>query len=264
MIVLTQKLTLPHRIDAGALVPAALAGLSLAQIEALSLKTGLKVGDVFTVAKSDGDVVVFRTQDQAVDCIGEGMGEGEIRVEGPAGRYAGRSMSGGTLHIVGDAGDGAGQGKSGGLLVVAGKAGDFVGSALPGRTSGVSGGVILIKGSVGQRFGDRMRKGVMIALGDAGDFCAARAVAGTIWVRGRLGQAPAQGLKRATLLLEHAPDALPTFQDCGVVEMPVLRLLLPSLDRLAGTRVADSSDYRAHRHLGCIGVDGRGEVLVLA
>jgi formylmethanofuran dehydrogenase subunit C len=108
-----------------------------------------------------------------------------------------------------------------------------------------------------------MRRGVLVALGDAGDHCASRAIAGTIWVRGRIGKSPAQALKRATLLLEQAPPELSTFLECGIHEMPVLRMLLPSLDRLAGTQVAANSSFHAKRYLGCIGVDGRGEVLVL-
>jgi len=267
MTILTQKIKLPLRVDVSTLVPAALAGLSVAEIEKLPLRLGsqpVHVADVFSVAKGDGERLVFRTQDTGVEQIGAELSGGEIVVEGDAGIYAGRAMSGGTLRVNGNVGDFAGVSKSGGLLWVAGNGGDFVGAALPGRTSGVSGGAIVVEGSVGCRFGDRIRRGVVAALGNAGDFCGARAIAGTIWVRGQVGKAPAQGMKRATVLLEHAPPPLPTFQDCGVLELPILRLLLPSLDKLAGTGLTAKSNFRAHRHLGCIGVDGRGEVLVLA
>ena len=173
-------------------------------------------------------------------------------------------MKGGAIHVLGPAGDYAGLGMSGGLLTITGGTGDFVGGAVPGQTSGMSGGAIVIGGDVGDRLGDRMRRGVIIAMGDAGDHCASRAVAGTLWVRGRLGATPAQGMKRATVLLEQTPTSLPTFLDCGRHELGMLRVLLPSLDRLAGTDIAKRCSGWAHRYMGCMGVDGRGEVLVMS
>jgi len=263
----TQKLRLPQRVDVSSLTPEKLAGLSVAQIEKLPLRlntVGITVADAFTVEKGDADRVVFRTSDDGVEYIGAGIASGEIIVEGNAGIYAGRAMKGGTVRINGNAGDYAGAGKSGGFLEITGNAGDFVGAGLPGQTAGSSGGALVVRGNVGQRFGERLRRGVVIALGDAGPNCAARAIAGTIWVRGQVGDTPAQALKRATLLLEKAPPSLPTYLDCGVHELGILRVLLPSLDRLAGTNIAKTASGRAHRHMGCIGVDGRGEVLVLA
>jgi len=267
MTVFTQKLHLPDRVDVSSLTPEKLSGLSVSDIEKLPLRlntAGIKVGDAFTVEAGEASQVIFRTTDDGVEYIGAGLTSGEVIVEGNAGIYAGRAMKGGTLRVNGNAGDYAGIGKSGGLLVISGNGGDFVGAGLPGQTTGVSGGTIVVRGNVGQRFGDRIRRGVVIALGDAGPNCASRAVAGTIWVRGQVGDTPAQGLKRATLLLEKAPPSLPTFLDCGVHELGILRVLLPSLDRLAGTDIAKKASGRAHRHMGCIGVDGRGEVLVLA
>lgn len=269
MIQFTTLLRLPERVDVSSLTPLTLAGLSASAIEALPLRLGtraVKVADVFKVAvTADGsDRVVFAGDEPSLEYIGAGLTDGEIFVEGPAGCYAGRAMKGGTLHVMGPAGDYAGAGMSGGLLTVTGSAGDFVGGGLPGQTSGMSGGAIVVGGDVGERLGDRLRRGVIIAMGDAGDHCASRAVAGTIWVRGRLGLAPAQGMKRATLLLEQAPSDLPTFLDCGRHELGILRVLLPSLDRLAGTDLAKRSSGWAHRYMGCVGVDGRGEVLVLS
>ena len=267
MTIFTQKLHLPDRVDVSSLTPDKLSGLSVAEIEKLPLllnTAGIKVADAFKVEKGDAAQVVFRTSDDGIEHIGDGLVSGEIIVEGDAGIYVGRAMKGGTIRVNGNAGDFAGAGKSGGLLVVSGNGGDFVGAGLPGQTSGASGGTIVVKGNVGQRFGERLRRGVVIALGDAGANCAARAIAGTIWVRGQVGDTPAQAMKRATVLLEKAPPALPTFLDCGVHELGILRVLLPSLDRLAGTDIAKRASGRAHRHMGCIGVDGRGEVLVLA
>ena len=269
MITFTTLPRLPQRIDVSALTPKALAGLSASAIEALPMWLGtssVRVADVFKVSvTADGsDRVVFAGDEPTLEHIGAGMDDGEILVEGPAGCHAGRAMKGGALHIMGPAGDYAGAGMSGGMLTVTGSAGDFVGGGLPGQTSGMSGGAIVIGGNVGERLGDRLRRGVIVAMGDAGDHCASRAVAGTIWVRGRVGTAPAQGMKRASLLLERMPDALPTFLDCGRHELGMLRLLLPSLDRLAGTDIAKRSSGWAHRFLGCVGVDGRGEVLVIS
>ena len=261
------KLRLPNRIDVSSLSPDRLASLSVGDIEKLPLRLAtqsIRVGDAFTVTKGEAGRVVFQTAEPVLEHVGAGMESGDIIVEGPAGVHAGSGMKGGTLRIKGDAGDFAGVGKSGGLLIIDGSAGDFVGAALPGQTAGASGGAIVVRGNVGQRFGDRLRRGVVIALGNAGANCASRAIAGTIWVRGQVGDTPAQGLKRATLLLEKAPPPLPTFLDCGVHELGMLRLLLPSLDRLAGTEVAKRNSVRARRHLGCVGLDGRGEVLVLA
>lgn len=269
MITFTTLPRLPQRADVSSLTPRALAGLSAAAIEALPLWLGnrpVAVADVFKVAVTadDGGRVVFAGDEPVLEQIGAGMEDGEIFVEGPAGCHAGRGMKGGALHIMGPAGDYAGAGMTGGMLTVTGSAGDFVGAASPGQTSGMSGGAIVVGGDVGMRFGDRLRRGVVVAMGDAGDHCASRAVAGTIWVRGRLGAAPAQGMKRATVLLERMPDSLPTFLDCGRHELGMLRLLLPSLDRLAGTDIAKRSSGWAQRFMGCVGVDGRGEVLVMS
>ena len=266
MTKLVLKLRLPQHLDVSSLHPARLAGLSIAEIEALPLRIAtqsIRVGDAFSVTKGDASRVVFETSDAALDGVGAGLADGDIIVDGPVGVHAGRAMSGGTLTINGDAGDFAGAGMSGGILIISGNAGDLVASALPGKTSGMSGGKVLIKGNVGARFGDRLRRGVAVALGNAGANLASRAIAGTVWVRGQTGATPAQGMKRATVLLETPCADLPTFLDCGVHEMNVLRLLLPSLDRFAGTNLAKRGSVRAHRHLGCVGVDGRGEVLVL-
>jgi len=100
-----------------------------------------------------------------LDCLGKGMTAGTLRVEGPAGHYAGQDLRGGELIITGDAGDCAANGMRGGLLHIAGNAGNWLGAALIGDRAGMA-AASAQGGRAGERLGD--------ACGAAGSGCAAR------------------------------------------------------------------------------------------
>ena len=89
-------------------------------------------------------------------------------------------------------------------------------------------------------------------------------LAGTIIVSGRVGESPGFGLKRGTLLLAHAPAALPaTFQDSGEHALLFLTLLEKHFQRTGGP----FNDFlplatRVRRYCGDHATGGKGEILI--
>ncbi|KXU83047.1 formylmethanofuran dehydrogenase subunit C [Paraburkholderia monticola] len=262
------------RVDAGALLPTALAGLSVAEIERIALPGGNEecvVGDVFEVSRHDapvtGDDLATLTIDGAtpwLDRLGAQMDGGRLVARGSVGDYSGFGMSGGVLYIDGDAAHFTGCEMRGGRLTVSGDSGDFVAGALTGDMEGMSGGTLTIHGNAGARLADRMRRGLVLVGGNAGDFAAARLVAGTVGVAGQLGAHYAYGMRRGTLLLARRPEPLPppTFAGGGHGFDVFWSLLIRSL----AAEIAPFSQWRADRlpvrFTGDLAVDGRGEILV--
>ncbi|WP_085489094.1 formylmethanofuran dehydrogenase subunit C [Paraburkholderia susongensis] len=281
------------RVDAAALRPAALAGMSVAEIERIVLPAGNErcvVGDVFEVlrdeaaegiseelpermpakapvspARCDGHAptLVIDGAAQWLDRLGAEMDGGCLVVHGPAGDYCGFRMSGGMLRIDGHAGHFTGCEMRGGRLTVHGDSGDFAAGALTGDMEGMSGGTLTIHGNAGARLADRMRRGLVLVGGNAGEFAASRLVAGTIAVAGALGPHYAYGMRRGTLLLARRPAHLPaTFADGGHGFDVFWSLLVRSL----ADEIAPFSQWRADRlpvrYAGDLAVDGRGEILI--
>jgi formylmethanofuran dehydrogenase subunit C len=254
-------------VDLSVLVPEALAGKSRGEIEALELRSGnrrLRLGALFEVGGGEGECLVIRNGASRLIRVGERMRDGEIRVEGDCGAFAGAGMRGGRLTIAGSAGDFAGCAMRGGVIEIRGNAGDFLGAALAGEGQGMRGGAIVVRGRAGDRVGDRMRRGLILIAGDAGAHCAARMLAGTILVKGRLGESPGLALRRGSLLLARQPSSIPaTFQDSG--EHPFAFLTL--LERHLKTEGAPLADFvplprRARRYCGDLATGGFGEILV--
>mgnify|MGYP006184006971 CR=1 FL=1 len=107
-----------------------------------------------------------------------------------------------------------------------------------------------------------MRRGLVIVKGDAGDYAGARAIAGTILFKRKVGPKAGYGLRRGSLIFMERPrHILPTFADCGVMEFDYLRLLEKWL-REQGLRIRLSA--RARRLMGDMAVLGKGEMLILA
>ncbi len=162
------------RVDLRGITPAALAGLSPAEVERLPLghgNTTLPLAELFSVARgADSDVLTFDGDLSRFDRVGWQMAGGRIQVEGPAGHYAGGCMSAGELVINGHAGLLAACEMAGGTLTIEGDVDDFAAGTLPGSMDGMRGGVLVVKGNAGARFGDRMRRGTALVFGDAGDF----------------------------------------------------------------------------------------------
>jgi formylmethanofuran dehydrogenase subunit C len=262
------------RVDAAALSPAALASMSVAEIERIVLPAGNErcvVGDVFEVSRDDapvsGDGMATLLIDGAarwLDRLGAQMNGGRLIARGSVGDYSGFRMSGGLLEIDGDAGHFTACEMRGGRVTVRSDSGDFAAGALPGDMEGMSGGTLTIHGNAGARLADRMRRGLVLVGGDAGDFAASRLVAGTVGVAGQLGAHYAYGMRRGTLLLAQRPEPLPppTFTGGGHGFDVFWSLLIRSL----AAEIAPFSQWRADRlpvrFTGDLAVDGRGEILI--
>ena len=255
----------PCGVDCAPLTPERLAGMTLREIEHLELSCGrerLKLAELFRVSGADARHLGIAADHHATG-VGTGMASGSIRVEGDAGEYAGEGMRGGCITIAGNAGAFAGSGMRGGRLAIAGSAGAFLGAARPGERHGMRGGLITVGRDAGERLGDRMRRGLILVQGDAGRYCAARALAGTVLVRGTVGEGAGFGLKRGTLLLEREPRGmLPTFQDCGTLDWLWITLLEKELLRDADLRVFLPLRSRRRRYCGDLALGGAGEILV--
>ncbi|APR38453.1 formylmethanofuran dehydrogenase subunit C [Paraburkholderia sp. SOS3] len=274
------------RVDGSALLPAALAARSSDEVARLVLAAGnvtCTAGDLFDVSRSDGGkdeqaTLIIEGDAPWLDRIGAHLAEGQLRVTGATGDYAGLRMTGGALQIGGNAGSFAACEMRGGLLTVAGNAGDFAAAALPGDIEGMTGGTVAIAGHAGARLGDRMRRGSVLVGGDAGDFSASRLVAGTICIAGRIGAHHAYGMRRGTLLLLREPERVPpTFVEGGrgfdVFWQLFVRALAALREPLAATGAASlnaalapfftlDSRMMPRRLSGDLAVDGRGELLI--
>lgn len=258
------------RVDASSLLPAAIAGLPVGDVQWLMLPAGndaVAVGDLFDVARTDdgendAPTLVIEGAGAWLDCVGARMDAGRLVVRGSAGDYAGLRMSGGTLAIEGDAAGFTGCEMRGGRLDVTGSCGDFAAGALPGDMEGMTGGTLTIRGNAGARLADRMRRGLVLVGGDAGACAASRLVAGTVGVAGKTGTHCAYGMRRGTLLLAHEPASLPpTFSEGGRGFEVFWALLARSLAHEMEPFSRWRTPPRA-RLTGDLAVDGRGEILI--
>jgi formylmethanofuran dehydrogenase subunit C len=269
------------RVDAAALQPAALADLSVAEIERIVLPAGNQrcvVGDLFDVLRSDaavgsepavdasrsGAALLIEGAGPWLDRVGAQLGEGHLVVHGSTGDYTGLRMTGGVLRIEGNAGHFTACEMRGGRLTVNGDSGDFAAGALTGDMEGMTGGTLAIHGNAGARLADRMRRGLVLVGGDAGDFAAARLVAGTVGIAGQLGSHYAYGMRRGTLLLARQPASVPPTFTAGGHGFDVFWALLA---RSLADEIAPFSQWRAARLparlTGDLAVDGRGEILIV-
>lgn len=259
------KEDLPVRISAETLIPERLAGLSAAEIERLPLAVGNRraaVGDWFRVEADDPARLVVEGPCGRVDHIGAGMSTGAITVEGDAGAYVGLGMRGGELLVTGHAGHGAGTDLRGGTIRIRGNAGDAVGGSLPGAAAGMRGGTVVIAGSSGAQTGQRLKRGLIAVGGDVGPLCGAEMIAGTVVVGRIVGANPGVAMKRGTIIaLGGAAMIGPTFADCGVHDLVILKLLAR---HLVGTGLAALAQHFApfRRWAGDAAVAGKGEILV--
>jgi formylmethanofuran dehydrogenase subunit C len=263
----------PLRLDLRALQPAALAAMSLSEIEALPLGLGratVALGEFFRAqqaAEADGVArLVLQGDCSRCDRIGWQMAGGEILVEGAAGDELAAGLQAGRIHVRGHARDLAACEMAGGELVVEGDVGDFAASARPGSMDGMRGGQLVVHGHAGQRFADRMRRGTVFLLGHAGDYFASRLVAGTIAVAGRVGQHAGYGMRRGSLVFAGAAPQVPDTYVPAIAPVPVAwQLLARSLQR-SGAALHPAFEglaaRRPRRWLGDTAAGGRGEWLV--
>jgi formylmethanofuran dehydrogenase subunit C len=254
-----------QRLDLSHLIPSRLKDLKPKEIGALVIGTTrekLTVGDAFGVKGKDPSALHFVGTDSRCDKIGAGLTEGEIVVEGDVGAYLGARMKGGKIEVKGSAGVLAGASMAGGSIAIGGDAGERAGGIDVGETMGMKRGLLVVHGNAGPLLGERMRRGLVIVGGDAGDYAGGRMIAGTILFKRGVGRCAGYGLRRGSLIFVDEPkEILPTFGDCGVIELDYLRLLEHWL-RESGKRIGLGG--RARRLMGDMSVLGKGEMLILA
>jgi formylmethanofuran dehydrogenase subunit C len=266
-LVLTSLARPDQRLDLSPLVPYRLVGLTEAEIGKIELQTTrqrVAVGDVFRLRMGDAGLIRIEGSCDRLDRIGEGMTGGAIVVEGDAGARAGRLMKDGRLTIRGSTGPYAASGMKGGAIEISGDAGDRLGGPVAGETAGMRGGLVLVHGRAGERAGDRLRRGTIVVEGGAGAYAGSRMIAGTIIVLGRTGPLPGYLMKRGTIVLgEKSEEMSPTFVDCGVHDLVVLRLMAGFL---CGHSVRAGKLLRRplRRFAGDMATAGRGEIFVRA
>jgi len=261
----------PVRISAETLTPERLSGLSAAEIEKLPLIVGNRtehVGDWFRVVTgTEGALpgaLEFEGPCERIDRIGGGMGSGSVTVHGNAGAYAGISMTGGELTVTGSAGYGLATDLKDGMIRVGGDAGDALGGALAGIAGGMRGGTVIVSGKAGDQTGQRLRRGLVVIGGDTGANTGAGLIAGTIVTGGKLGPYAGAGLLRGSIIgLGGTDRVVPTFADCGVHDLVIIRLLARHLSSLGLAPIAARMGS-LRRYAGDTALDGRGEILLPA
>lgn len=255
-----------QRLDLSAITPAKLASMSQSEIEAIAVGTGRRpvtLGDVFAVSGTPGDTIVIEGSTSKLDGIATGLDGGTVIVEGDAGAYAGRSMKSGTLEIRGNAGHFLGSCLKGGLIIANG-AGDMTGAPRAGERFGMSGGTIVVKGNTGARAGDRMRRGTIIAKGKFGPSAASRMMGGTLWTEQGFGDGPGPLMRRGTLIAPSVDRLLPTFNDAGVHDLNVLRILSRHVAEILGDLAPPALPGKVRRISGDLATIGKGEILLTA
>lgn len=257
----------PVRIDASALIPSRLSGLTETEINALPLTEGqaaLTVGDVFAISMGKADNIRFDGDCARLDYLGAGLDGGQIRIAGAAGAYSASGLVSGEVFIEGDCGPFAATAMKGGTVRIAGNAGAHLGGAMPGEMRGMQGGLIHVKGNSGDRTGHRMRRGTIFVEGDSGAYAGSNMIAGTLVVLGLCGLQPGSLMRRGSLVLSNPPAAmLPSFLDAGEQDFVWLRVLSRSLTAQGACAAAVMAD-KARRFAGDMAALGKGEILVLA
>ena len=223
-------------IDLEGVVPDALHGRSLAEIERLPLRCGnreVPLAELFAVRGVADDTLELLGDLTHVRNLGAKLTAGRIIVRGTAGDGVGRKMRGGEILVEGNAGDGLGSEMRGGTIRVRGSAGDGVGGAERGGSRGMTRGTIVVEGSAGRQVGAGMRRGLIAIGGNAGEFAGYRLLAGTIVVLGAAGANYGAEMKRGTLaLLGSVAPPLPTFRCACTAQPAIIPLLFRHLREL--------------------------------
>ena len=265
-LTLTLRDTPPGPIDAEALCPDRLAGLSRPEIERLELWHGNRrtaLGELFAVSRAGSPDVRVEGDLERVACLGAGMAGGRLTLAGGAGPHAGAGMSDGELIVEGDAGDWTGADMRGGRLVVKGSVGRRLGGAYVGARAGMRGGEILVHGDAGDEAGAGLRRGLIAVAGRVGQAAGLRALAGTIVALGALGAHPGAGMRRASIVAMISATPLPTYARACAYRPPFLRLSLRRL-RALGLPVTDEQIEGRYSRWSGDGLElGRAEILIL-
>jgi formylmethanofuran dehydrogenase subunit C len=255
-------------IEVQGIVPAAVQGLALDQVARLPIYHGnrqLELGQLFRVQGAADGEMVWVGNLSGVHWIGARMEQGNILVDGQAGRHLGSEMSGGQIRVTGHAGDWVGAELKGGTIDVHGDAGHLVGAAYRGSPRGMTGGTIRVRGGAGNEIGHSMRRGLIAVGGPTGDLIGINMLAGTIVAGGPTGIRHGAGMVRGTLafLHEEPPPLLPTFRLAGPCRPLFFQILARSL---AAADFPAAWSIAAHEYLlyhGDLIAGGRGELFTL-
>lgn len=120
-------------LNCSRLTPNNLAGLSLTQIQNLSLlnsKNSPKVADYFEVSGTDTENIIFNNPSSQLDFIGHKMSCGSIICQGDVGDRVGDQMRRGLILIDGNAGEYCGSRMVAGTIGVYGSVGKYAGFAM--------------------------------------------------------------------------------------------------------------------------------------
>jgi formylmethanofuran dehydrogenase subunit C len=262
-------------INLGNISPNSFAGKPLAKISKMKIWHGnrqIALTKVFeitgksgktpeeTLIEVDGSIPLMRH-------FGENMTAGKILIKGDAGMHLGAQMKGGIIEVQGNTDHWLGAEMSGGFIQVKGNVGDKAASAYLGSKYGMNGGSLYIKGNVGHELGMGMRRGVIVVEGDTEAYTGTRMLAGTIIVRGQLGDRAGASMwyKGTILALGEAKQLLPTHLYNGEYEsMLVIKLLMDAIEKEIPTVTFSPQERRGPylRFTGDFGSGGRGEILL--
>ncbi len=263
-VTLTLRAAAPLIVDASALRPDALAGLSRTERAAVVLvgvNKRYRLEQIFDISGDDPSRLVIGNADARLERLGAGMSGGELIVQGTAGAWLGRGMRGGVVRVEGACGRYAGSGMSGGELIIEGDAGAGLGSPAPGERFGLRGGLIHVRGGAGAGALARMRRGTVVIDGDVGPGAAQHLIAGTVVIGGAVGGGLGAGMRRGTIVLQRAAELPATFHDSGPRTLAFLALLRAALAPLQSPAVRFGD--RLRRFLGDRANAGLGEILVV-
>jgi formylmethanofuran dehydrogenase subunit C len=151
----TLKKNPTFKLDCSHLTPEKLKNLSIRQILEITLKSNIKVIDLFEVTGDNSERLIFKNCTSKLDYIGHKMLDGNITIVGDCGDFLGANMRGGTIICQGNVGDRVGDQMRRGMILIDGNAGDYVASRMLAGTIGVH-------GNVGKYAGFGMKRGTLL------------------------------------------------------------------------------------------------------
>lgn len=151
----TLKTNAPSDVDCRKLIPDTLQGLSVKEINQLSLTSNTTVADVFDTSGTDLNNIIFDGATSQLNYIGYKMKLGAIAVQGNAGDFLGAEMQGGTLTCSGNVGERAADKMRRGIILIDGNTGAYCCSRMIAGTVG-------IYGDVGEHLGYALRRGTIL------------------------------------------------------------------------------------------------------
>jgi formylmethanofuran dehydrogenase subunit C len=201
------------------------------------------LGDLFEVKGKPQGSIRFSGDLGHADCLGAGLKEGEVRVDGNVGREAGLALAGGSLDIEGDAGPRAG-------------------AAPLGFKRGMTGGELIVRGSAGPEAGAVMRRGLLVIGKSAGERTGLGMIAGSVVIFGPAGPETGLWSKRGSVVALGKITPPPTYAYACTYQPAILYLMLTRLSVRYGLSVQRkhfTGLYR--RYSGDMAELAKGEIL---